>query len=170
MLLPLVAGNLLLGPAMLPSAQGQLQAVPGPQVPPQVPKSLQPLLNTLKELGFQLRLAAPPAKGAYGQFEPRTKTLWVHPLAFELGIGVQTLLHEAVHAAQSCPHGTLTTIGWRLPLETTVRQEIEGITYLRYHNANKAIEREAFAMQGQSKAQERIITALKQRCTRGANR
>ncbi|MEB3233920.1 MAG: hypothetical protein VKM98_00695, partial [Cyanobacteriota bacterium] len=104
-----------------------------------MPPLLQPLLNTLRHKGFVLRLAPPPLQGAYGLYQSKTRTLWVHPLAFELGIGVQTLLHEAVHAAQSCPTGTLSPIGWTLPLATVVRQEIEGITYTRYRHGNKAL-------------------------------
>ena len=36
----------------------------------------------------------------YGLFQSKNKTLWVSPIAFELEIGRQTLLHEATHVEE----------------------------------------------------------------------
>ena len=130
-----------------------------------LPPDLRPLAVELQRHGFRLRLAPPPVPGAYGQYVPASRTLWLAPIAFDLGIGRTTFLHEAVHAVQSCPGGTLTPIGWRLGLEPVVRQEIGGILSQRYHHDNRLLEQEAFALQGQADAVPRLRAALRSRCT-----
>ena len=122
------------------------------------------LVNVLVGKGFEIRFELPPTKGVYGQFDRKTRTLWISPIAFELGIARHTFLHEATHAAQSCPSGVLTPIGWELPLEAVVRNEIAGITYMHYSSVDQVLEREAFALQGQPNAVNLLIKALEQRC------
>lgn len=131
-----------------------------------IPAAAQGLIHTLKAHGFRVVLAPPPTQGAYGLFQSKTKTIWVHPLSFELGIGLQTLVHEAVHAAQSCPSGTLTPVGWRLPLSTVVKQEIQGLLFRHYQGGSRHLEQEAFAMQGQPNALKAVAQAIQQRCGR----
>ena len=131
---------------------------------PTLPKELEPLRIALERHGFRVLLQPPPRAGNYGLFESRTRRLWIAPVSFDLGIGRQTFLHEAAHAAQSCPAGQLTPIGWRLPLNPVVAQEISGITTQRYHFNTWPLEREAFAVQGQPDAMALIIRALHQRC------
>lgn len=116
-------------------------AIPGllaPALAPQplsaLPADLQPLARELQTRGFRLRIAR------------------------------QTFLHEAVHAVQSCPHGVLTPIGWRYPLAPVVDREISGILTTRYHHGNRALEQEAFGIQGQHDAVARLMEALKRRC------
>ena len=46
----------------------------------------------------------------------KNKTLWISPITLPLGIARQTFLHEAVHAIQSCPTGTLTPLGLKVNL------------------------------------------------------
>ena len=128
-----------------------------------LPADVQPLVKALQHHGFRVQVALPPQPGAYGQFEPRSRTLWVSPLSLELGIGRQTFLHEAVHAVQSCPNGVVSPIGWSLPLDPAVER---GINVTLYHGypTNKAVEREAFALQGQSDAVPLLLEALRRRC------
>ena len=83
-------------------------------IPIQISDDLIPLLDLLKEKGFNIKFEIPPRKGVYGLFQSKNKTIWISPISFELGIGRQTILHEATHAAQSCPDGLLTPIGWKL--------------------------------------------------------
>ena len=64
---------------------------------------LKPLIDLLIVKGFKIKFETPPKKGVYGLFQSKSKTLWISPITFELGIGRQTILHEATHAAQSCP-------------------------------------------------------------------
>jgi hypothetical protein len=133
-------------------------------LPAGLPPELRSLARDLERHGFRLRWAPPPAARAYGQYVPASRTLWVAPIAFVLGIGPQTFLHEAVHAVQSCPGGQLTPIGWRLRLDPMVRQEIGGILTTSYHHGSRLLEQEAFALQGQDDAVARLRAALKARC------
>jgi hypothetical protein len=130
-----------------------------------LPPDLMPLLRALKQHGFKVRIALPPARQAYGQYEPASRTLWLSPLSFELGIARQTFLHEAVHAAQSCPDGrVLRPIGWTLPLQPVVRNEISGLLLNAYGAHSRGLEQEAFALQGQPDAVPRLLRALATRC------
>ena len=97
-----------------------------------LPVDVQPLVKALQSHGFRVQVALPPQPGAYGQFEPRSRTLWVSPLSLELGIGRQTFLHEAVHAVQSCPTGVVTPIGWSFPLDPAVERGINMVLYHGY--------------------------------------
>ena len=128
-----------------------------------LPPDLQPLVKALQRHGFRVQVAMPPQPGAYGQFDPRSRSLWISPLSLELGIGRQTFLHEAVHAVQSCPTGVVRPIGWSFPLDPAVER---GINVTLYHNypTNKAVEREAFTVQGQADAVPLLLEALHRRC------
>jgi hypothetical protein len=131
-----------------------------------LPPDLMPLVRALKSHGFRVRIALPPARQAYGLYEAASRTLWLSPLAFELGIARQTFLHEAVHAAQSCPDGrVLRPIGWTLPLQPVVRNEIGGVLVNAYGAQSRVLEQEAFALQGQPDAVPRLLRALAQRCS-----
>lgn len=128
-----------------------------------LPADLQPLAQALQAHGFHVRLALPPRAAAYGQFDPRSRTLWISPLSFELGIGRQTFLHEAAHAIQSCPSGVLRPIGWTFPLDPAVERGIQAILFHDYPT-NRVVEAEAFGIQGQPDAVPRLLRALRQRC------
>lgn len=130
-----------------------------------LPADLRPLATALQAHGFTVRIALPPRRGTYGQFDPRSRTLWISPLSFELGIGRQTFLHEAVHAVQSCPAGVVRPIGWTLPLDPAVERGIQAILFHDYPT-NRDVEREAFTVQGQPDAVPRLLQALRQRCRR----
>ena len=150
---------------MIPAALAQAPpAALAPRHLSALPADLQPLIRDLQARGFTLRIALPPVRQAYGLFQSTSRTLWLSPLAFELGIARPTFLHEAVHAVQSCPTGTLTPIGWRFSLPPVVEQEISGILTSRYHQNNRLLEQEAFGLQGQSDAVPRLRQALRQRC------
>ncbi|MEI6032019.1 MAG: hypothetical protein WCQ20_12785 [Synechococcaceae cyanobacterium ELA739] len=129
-----------------------------------MPERLRPLAQALQRYGFKVTMAPPANRRNYGEFVLRTRTLWIAPLSFELGIGTQVFLHEATHAVQSCPHGVLTPVGWKLPLAPVVAQEIGGILVNNYQHGNLVLEQEAFALQGQIDAIPRLLKALAQRC------
>lgn len=154
----LLLGLLLTAPAAS-AATGGTQGTPwGPE--------LTPLLDALRQHGFRLRFEPPPRRGTYGLYEAGSRTLWISPISHQLGIARQTLLHEAVHAVQSCPDGVLRPIGWRLPLSPLIEREISGILTRGYQHHNRVVEQEAFALQGQANAVPLLLQAMRQRCRR----
>ena len=81
-----------------------------------------------------------------------------------MGIARQTLIHEAVHAAQACPTGQYELIGWSITLPNAVDRSIEGNLYRSYSRKRFPVEREAFFMQSHPNAFGLIKEALSQRC------
>ena len=130
----------------------------------QFPAELMPLVRSLRQAGYTVLFAKPPVQGAYGATNARKKMVWVAPITVELGIARQTLIHEAVHAAQGCPKGKLMPIGWSYALPNAVAWEMKGVLYRNYPHAKHDVEREAFMMQSHPQAFELIAAALKQRC------
>jgi len=139
-----------------------LLALPPPQ--PAWPKDLLPLRTELIRQGFHVLLKTPPAEATYGQFDPRTRTIWIAPVTIPLEIVRTTFLHEAIHAAQSCPHGRMSLLGFKAKVLPVVELEINGILSTRYRHANRALEREAFLLQSQPNAVAVLIRALRSRC------
>lgn len=119
------------------------------------------LKNQLERFGFQVIIELPPKRGAYGLLEVANKKIWINPVVFELHIGTQTLVHEAVHAAQVCAgKGKIKTLGL----------EVQPINYarpffMRYTNIHRQdLEREAYAVQTQRNSFELAISLLQQHC------
>ena len=130
----------------------------------EISNEVEPLLNLLKNKGFNIKYKIPPIRGAYGLFQTRNKTIWISPISFELGIGNQTILHEATHAAQSCPNGLLSPIGLSLPVNQSMRNEIQTYLLRNYDIDQHIIEQEAFYLQSQKNGVEILIEAIKIRC------
>ncbi len=130
----------------------------------QIPADWMPLVRVLREVGYDFRFEKPPIDGAYGATNARKKILWVAPISVDMGIGRQTLIHEAVHAAQGCPKGKYVPIGWQLKLPVAVERAIEAILYREYPHSKFPIEREAFTMQSHPRAFAEIIQSLRKRC------
>lgn len=84
---------------------------------------LEQLQRSLLRHGFTIDVRQPLGQ-AYGRFIPAEKRLEISPLVQELGISRSVLLHEAVHAAQSCPHGSLTLIGVQRAVDPAVASRI----------------------------------------------
>lgn len=129
-----------------------------------LPQDVQPLVRALQRHGFTVRIALPPKPGAYGEFEARSRTIWVSPLGFELGIGRQVFLHEALHAVQSCPDGVVRPLGWSLPVQPAVERGIRVNLLHAYAYDNWQVEQEAFALPAQNDAIPRLLQAIQQRC------
>ena len=125
---------------------------------------LEQLQRSLLRHGFTIEVRQPPGQ-AYGRFIPVQRRLEISPLVQELGITRPVLLHEAVHAAQSCPHGSLTLIGVQRPVDPAVGSQIHYLLRNHYKPNRAALEQEAFVIQSQPDAEQLIITALNQRCS-----
>ena len=130
------------------------------QVPIQE-SSFEMLKKQLEQAKFQVILELPPQRGAYGLLKADSKKIWINPVVFDLGIAEQTLIHEAVHAAQVCKgKGKLSLLGL----------EIDPLIYAQpffMHYADgdrKQLEREAYAVQTQSNRVELVSSLLKKYC------
>jgi len=131
---------------------------------PALAADLEQLQHSLLRHGFTIEVQQPPGQ-AYGRFIPAEKRLEISPLVQDLGITRPVLLHEAVHAAQSCPNGTLSLIGVQRPVDPAVGSRIRYLLRNHYKPNRTAQEQEAFVIQSQPDAEQLIITALKQRCS-----
>ena len=124
---------------------------------------LNALQQTLFRYGFQIEARQPPG-GAYGRFIPGQRLLEISPLVKDLGITRPVLLHEAVHAAQSCPDGQLTLLNLKRHSSPVVESRIRYLLTNHYSQEHQALEQEAFRLQSQPDAEALIIAALKRRC------
>ena len=127
-------------------------------------EDLNSLRISLSEAGYEVRLQKPPMQGAYGLVNKKSKTIWIAPIAKEMGVFRTTFIHESVHAAQACKSGDFIPIGWDLEVDDAVRLSIESILYRKYPSNKFDIEREAFLMQGQPDAIPKIQKVLKENC------
>ena len=124
---------------------------------------LNDLYRALLRHGFTIEERQPPGN-AYGRFIPSERRLEISPLVRELGIARPVFLHEAVHAAQSCPNGNLSLIGVTRRADPVVDSRIQYLLLNFYKPVNSALEQEAFVIQSQPDAEQIIITALGKRC------
>ena len=122
------------------------------------------LQQTLLHHGCRIEVRQPPGR-AYGRFIPRRKLLEISPLVQDLGITRPVLLHEAVHAAQSCPDGQLTPLQVQRRSTPVVESRIRYLLHHHYSQEHQVLEREAFRLQSQPDAEALIIAALNQRCS-----
>ena len=109
--------------------------------------------------------SASPPGGAYGRFISKRKLLEISPLVQDLGITRPVLLHEAVHAAQSCPDGRLTLLALDRQSSPLVESRIRYLLNNHYSQEHQALEQEAFRLQSQPDAEALIIAALNRRCS-----
>ena len=131
---------------------------------PAIAADLTALQQTLLSHGFQIEVRQPPG-GAYGRFILSRKLLEISPLVQDLGITRPVLLHEAVHAAQSCPNGRLTLLALDRQSSPVVESRIRYLLNNHYAQEHQALEQEAFRLQSQPDAEALIIAALNRRCS-----
>ena len=127
-------------------------------------QDLQELVRALRRIDYDVRFEKTPIPGKYGLTNAKKKTIWVAPITIEMGIFRKTLIHEAVHAVQSCPTGRMVPIGWELSVSPVIEQSIKSNLYLNYPRKSHRIEKEAFLMQAQKKPIPMILEKLKTRC------
>ena len=131
---------------------------------PAIAADLTALQQTLLRHGFRIEVRQPPG-GAYGRFISKRKLLEISPLVQDLGITRPVLLHEAVHAAQSCPNGRLTLLALDRQSSPVVESRIRYLLNNHYAQEHQALEQEAFRLQSQPDAEALIIAALNRRCS-----
>lgn len=134
------------------------------------------LQRRLESYDFQVNIATPPdfelpkqqidfqrrrVRKPYGLLNAATKSIWINPIVFELGIGNSVLVHEAVHAAQVCRgNGNIQTL--ELDIEPIPQARPFFKRYVDIHS--QAVEREAYAVQTQSNSYELAISLLDKYC------
>ena len=119
------------------------------------------LEKRLEKAGFQVIIKLPPRRGAYGLLEESSKIIWINPIVFELHIATQTLIHEAVHAAQVCKgKGKIRALGLDIQPSNYTRPFFSHYT----NNDRQNLEREAYAVQTQPNKFELAIALLQQHC------
>ena len=127
-------------------------------------EDLQDLIRAIRSIDYKVRFEKTPIPGKYGLTDAKNKTLWVAPITIEMGIFRKTLIHEAVHAVQSCASGKFIPIGWELSVSPVIEQSIKSNLYLNYPRRSHGIEKEAFLMQAQKKPIPMILETMKTRC------
>ena len=122
------------------------------------------LIKLLNKKGFKIKNDLPPKKRAYGLYENSTKTIWISPITKKLGIYKNVLVHEAVHAAQSCPRGFLTKLNLPIKLNSSQEKIIKMKLVNHYSHRNFLLEKEAFSIQTLPNSIEFISKELNKRC------
>lgn len=119
------------------------------------------LRQTLESHNFTVTLALPPRTGTYGLLDVATRTVWINPVVFDLGIAIPTLVHEAVHAAQLCNGSANTLRALDLGLEPYPRAYR---LYMRYTGTRRTLEAEAYTIQALPNRVPYVINLLDSRC------
>lgn len=134
------------------------------------PQTLQ-LVESLERSGFPIQWEQPPVWGTYGLLDVQTRSIWINPVVFELGIAQPTIVHEAVHAAQFCaaevqdapsPQSIedLSPLGLGITPSPLVRPYI-----LQYTDSKRRqLELEAYALQAEADRVDRAIDLLQRHC------
>lgn len=119
------------------------------------------LKNRLEKYGFQVIIALPPVRGAYGLLDSNSKKIWINPVVFDLQISTQTLIHESVHAAQVCAgKGKIKPLNLNIQPINYARQ-----FFLRYNDIHRQdLEREAYAVQTQPNSFELAVSLVEKYC------
>ena len=127
-------------------------------------QDLQDLVRALRSIDYDVRFEKTPVRGKYGLTNAKKKTIWVAPITMEMGIFRKTLIHEAVHAVQSCRSDKFIPIGWELSVSPVIEQSIKSNLYLNYPRKSHKLEKEAFLMQAQDEPIPIILETLNKRC------
>ena len=138
------------------------------------PEFLQ-LKTQLESYGFEVNLAIPPefnlpksrngfrqnVRKPYGMLHLKSKSIWINPIVFELGISKPTLIHEAVHAAQYCAgNGNIQKLGIELEPIPQARP-----FFKRYLDTQRQdLEREAYTIQTQLNSYQLARSLLEKHC------
>ena len=134
------------------------------------------LKNKLEDYGFQVNIAIPPSldlpkqqsdfqrrrvRKPYGVLNSSTKSIWINPVVFDLGIDNHVLIHEAVHAAQYCRgNGSLQVLD--IDIEPIKQAQPFFKRYINIHAQN--LEKEAYTVQTQANSFELAISLLDKYC------
>jgi hypothetical protein len=119
------------------------------------------LKKRLEDYNFVVKIESPPIRSTYGLLEVKTRTIWIEPLVFDLGIALPTLIHEATHAAQLCSgKGEIRALN--LPFSPP---NISRPFFTHYnHGLRRHLEAEAYAVQTHPDGYNLVISLLDKHC------
>lgn len=130
-----------------------------------VNSQLSPEFSTLKQrlekYNFTVKIESPPMRSAYGLLEVKTRTIWIEPIVFDLGIALPTLIHEATHAAQLCGgDGEIRALNLTLSPPNISRP-----FFTHYnHGLRRHLEAEAYAVQTHPDGYNLVLSLLDKYC------
>ncbi len=119
------------------------------------------LRRSLESHNFTVILDLPPQTGTYGLLHVPTRTVWINPVVFDLGIAIPSIVHEAVHAAQLCNGSADTLSALSLGLEPYAPASW---LYMRYSGTRRTLEAEAYTIQARPDRVEYVTQLLADRC------
>ncbi|MGI0480611.1 hypothetical protein ACN4EE_07455 [Geminocystis sp. CENA526] len=119
------------------------------------------LKKRLENYNFVVKIESPPIRSTYGLLQVKTRTIWIEPLVFELGIALPTLIHEATHAAQLCAgNGEIRSLN--LPFSPP---NISRPFFTHYnHGLRRHLEAEAYAVQTHPDGYNLVLSLLDKHC------
>ncbi len=120
------------------------------------------LKQHLEKHNFTVKIANPPVRSNYGLLEVKTRTIWIHPLVFDLKIALPTLIHEATHAAQLCAgKDKITSLNLAIAPPNITRP-----FFTRYnHGLRRHLEAEAYTLQTHADGYQLVISLLDEHCS-----
>ncbi|MDJ0680318.1 MAG: hypothetical protein QNJ18_10695 [Xenococcaceae cyanobacterium MO_167.B52] len=130
-----------------------------------------PEFNQLEQLlinyDFVVRYELPPYENKrglkpYGLLHTKTKTIWINPVVFDLGNAKATLIHEAVHASQTCAgNGSIALVDLEIEPPQITRPY-----FMRYHQYRREIEAQAYTVQAQPDSLALVTQLLNKYCSK----
>ena len=116
-------------------------------------RSISELWQVLEAKGVKIRLVIPLKVGAAGEWDAKQKTIRINPEVLDKGSKefAWVLNHEAIHVAQSCKRGSLSSNPEVIGLSNNLPPSLESILdkppYRNAPSQAKGLEQEAFANQ-----------------------
>ncbi len=126
------------------------------------------LETLLTNYDFVVRYELPPHQNQkgyrpYGLLDTKNRTIWINPVVFDLGNAKPTLVHEAVHASQTCAgDGEISLLDLNIKAP-----QITLPYFMRYHSYRRAIEAQAYTVQVQPDSLAIVTELLNKYCENG---
>ncbi|MBL1210815.1 hypothetical protein [Geminocystis sp. GBBB08] len=119
------------------------------------------LKQKLEKYNFTVKIESPPQRSTYGLLEVKTRTIWINPIVFDLGIALPTLIHEATHAAQLCEgNGEIRALNLKLTPPNISRP-----FFTHYNDGlRRHLEAEAYTIQTHADGYNLVISLLDKHC------
>ncbi|BAQ59870.1 hypothetical protein GM3708_276 [Geminocystis sp. NIES-3708] len=119
------------------------------------------LKQRLEKYNFTVKIESPSVRSTYGLLEIKTRTIYISPIVFDLGIALPTLIHEATHAAQLCGgKGEIRALN--LPFSPP---NVSRPFFTHYNNGlRRHLEAEAYAVQTHPDGYNLVLSLLDRYC------